>query len=88
MPSRVRAGGDERARLQVLAAHRVAPGAKADGGFLKTTFRAQDLGRLAATDGDGEITAVAFSPDGTLIVSGSSDGPRAWGPPETHHLNS
>ena len=71
MLSRARAGGDERAMLQVLAAHRTAPRAEVDGGLLNTLLDRRNLVKLAATD--GQIHAMAFSPDGTRIVSGSWD---------------
>jgi WD40 repeat protein len=66
-----RTGGDERAILQTLAAHRVESGVEADSGLLNTLLITWSLTRLTATG--RAIASVAFSPDGTRIVSGSED---------------
>jgi hypothetical protein len=62
-------GGDERAMLQAIAAHRIAPVVAADSGLLNALIEHLRLVKLVTTR--AEIGAVAFSPDGRTIVSGS-----------------
>ena len=65
-------GGDERARLQLLAAARSSPGA-VDRDVLDV-LRSRELLKLR-TEGINEAPrAVAFSPDGSRVVVGSNDG--------------
>ncbi len=71
MLSGVRAGGDERALLQAVVAGRMAPTAEVEGGVLNALLLRRGLQKLIAT-GSG-VGAVAFSPDGRRIVSGSAD---------------
>jgi WD40 repeat protein len=77
MLSGARSGGDERAFMQLLAMERVAPGAAAEGGLLTALLLRWNLQKIATTD--AQIRAVAFSPSGTRIISGDSDGTlRLW----------
>ena len=76
MISGARSGGDERALLQLLAAQRIAPGAEAEGGLLGALIRRWDLHKLIVLG--VPVMAVAISPDGRQIVSGSDEGLRLW----------
>ena len=71
MLSGARIGGDERALLQLLAARRTAPDGVADDGLANALLQRRDLRTLITTD--AKVTTVAFSPDGSRIVSGSDD---------------
>ena len=64
-------GGDERAILQLVAAHRIAPGPDLDGSLLDVVLLRRDLIKLIHTD--APVEAVAFSPDGRQVVSGYRD---------------
>lgn len=66
-----RAGGDERALLQVLAARKTAPNSEVDAGLLGVLIAMRDTRKLWTAG--APIVAVAFSPDGARIVSGGDD---------------
>ena len=72
----VRRGGDVQALQQILAASRIAP--TADPGAQLTALLARPYpAKIIETS--APVTDVAFSPDGTRIVSGSNDGTlRIW----------
>ena len=71
MLSGARSEGDERGMLQLLAAERIAPAAEVEGGLLNALLFHRGLQKLVATA--APVAAVAFSPDGRRIVSGSAD---------------
>ncbi|MDP2840885.1 MAG: TIR domain-containing protein [Candidatus Methanoperedens sp.] len=71
MLSGVRSGGDERALLQLLAAQRIASGAETEAGMLNGLYKFLDVNKLIGFN--APVFAVAFSPDGTRIISGSGD---------------
>jgi len=58
--------------LQLLAAHRMASGAEADGGLLAGLLHRANLIKLAMAQ--ASVIAVAYNPDGSRIVSGGGDG--------------
>jgi WD40 repeat protein len=69
-------GNDERALMQVLAAERVAPGV-AEAELLNSLLVTSNLFKVASNR--SPISALAISPDGSRIVSGSYDGTlRLW----------
>lgn len=72
MLSGARSGGYERALLQLLAAQRLIPGAEAEGGILSELERSWHLRKVV--DVGFALQAVAFSPNGERIVSGSANG--------------
>lgn len=69
--SGVRTGGDERAILELVAAHRIAPGPEVEAALLDGLLARRSLIKLISTA--APVTAVAFSPDGTRIASGNRD---------------
>ncbi len=68
MLSGTRAGGDERALLQLLAASRIAPGAQVDGALLAALVERRDLLKLIPVG--VPVHAIAPSADGRRIISG------------------
>ncbi|CAI8820069.1 dynein assembly factor with WDR repeat domains 1 [Pseudomonas sp. IT-194MI4] len=66
-----RPGGDERALLQLVAAGRAVSHVEVEGAMLAAMVGKSDVKKL--WNSDGAITAVAFSPDNSRIVSGSTD---------------
>ena len=64
-------GDDERALLQLVAAHRVAPGVEVDSGMREALAYRWNLQRLVSLT--HRLSCIAFSPDGSRIVSGSRD---------------
>lgn len=73
-----RPGGDERAILQLLAAQQISPGNKKVDAALITTLSREHMTQKIWTV-SAPINAIAFSPDGTRIVSADSDGAlRLW----------
>ena len=68
MLSGTRAGGDERALLQLLAASRIAPGTQVDGALLGALVERRELLKLVPVG--VPVDAVAVSPDGRRILSG------------------
>lgn len=70
--TRQRAGGDERALIEVVAAARLAPGAESDGGLLAALTQRHALVRLVDTGEPG--VAMAYAPDGRSIAFGSGKG--------------
>ncbi|WP_157269660.1 nSTAND1 domain-containing NTPase [Azohydromonas aeria] len=66
------AGGDERALLQLLAGARTAPGA-VDGELLEV-LQGRELAKLHTQGLRETARAVAFSPDGSRVVTGGDDG--------------
>lgn len=71
MLSGVGNGDDERALLQLVASHRVAPGVEVDSGMLEVLAHRWNLQRLVSLT--HRLSCIAFSPDGSRIVSGSRD---------------
>jgi WD40 repeat protein len=71
MVNLVRPGGTERGLQQVLAAHRLQPGVEPYFA-LQSAFQ-QTSGLVRLMSASAPVVAVAISPDGTRIVSGSSD---------------
>jgi WD40 repeat protein len=69
--SGARRGGDERAILQVVAAHRIAPGPDLDSSLLDVLLLRRDLIKLIRSG--APVGTVALSPDGRQIVSGDWD---------------
>ncbi|SEN38872.1 WD40 repeat [Nitrosospira multiformis] len=65
----LQAGGDERAILQLVAAWRMTPIKEVESGLLTMLISKRDTKKIMAAD--APIIAVAFSPDGSRIVSGS-----------------
>ncbi len=71
--SGVRPGGDERAILQLLAAQQLSPGnKKVDAALIATLSRKYTTQKIWSVG--SKINAIAFSPDGTRLVSSDSDG--------------
>jgi WD40 repeat protein len=70
--TRQRAGGDERALIEVVAAARLTPGVETDGGLLAALTQRHALVRLADT-GEAGVT-IAYAPDGRSIAFGSGKG--------------
>lgn len=71
--SGVRPGGDERAILQLLAAQQLSPGnKKVDSALITTLSRKYTTQKIWSVG--SKINAIAFSPDGTRLVSADSDG--------------
>jgi WD40 repeat protein len=64
-------GDDERALLQLVAAHRVAPGVEVDSGMREVLAHRWNLQRLVSLT--HRLSCIAFSPDGSRIASGSRD---------------
>ena len=71
MVAGLRPGGTEQGLLELLAAHRLAPGVEPY--FALQASVAQTERMLKLIPAGGEVVAVAFSPDGQRIVSGSED---------------
>jgi len=71
MQAGTRVGSDERMLLQLLAAHRLGPGADVDEGMLNRVVALRDTKRLIPVG--AAVISIAFSPDGRRIVSGSVD---------------
>ena len=72
-----RIGGDESAILRLVSADRITPSAEARGALLDALSWLRDMRKLVVTD--APIAAVAVSPDGRRIVSGSADNTlRLW----------
>ena len=70
-------GGDERALLQLVAAHRIAPGPDIDGSLMDVVLVRHSLLKLIRND--APVDTVAFSPDGRLIASGDGNAILAHG---------
>jgi WD40 repeat protein len=66
-----RGEGDERAMLQVLAAHQLAPGAGVDAALLDTLLNRMALRKLMTSS--GPVAAVRFSTDGQQLLSAERD---------------
>jgi len=64
-------GEDSRALLQLLAAHRTAAGNVVNSGILEAQVLLTDTVKIILAE--SAVTAIAFSPDGTRLVSGSRD---------------
>lgn len=71
MFSGIRFEGNERALLQLVGARRIAPGTEGGAEVLDALLRQRSLRKLVMTD--GQILAIAVSPDGSRIVSGGDD---------------
>ncbi len=71
MLSGLTTGGDERALLQLVAADRLAPSSQSQAALLNVLLSQVQLRKLIATS--APLFAVAYSPDGRRIVSGSAD---------------
>lgn len=77
MFTRTRNGNDERGLLQLLAAHRIAPDNETESGLLNGLLQLQGTSKIIETY--ATVNDVAFSPDGSRIISGSWDKPlRMW----------
>lgn len=73
----IRPGGDERAILQLLAAQQIVPGnRKVDAALITTLNRKYSTQKIWTTG--NPVNAVAFSSDGTRIVSAGDDGMLRW----------
>ncbi|WP_300456732.1 hypothetical protein [Accumulibacter sp.] len=72
-----RAGGAVFGVLKLLAAHRIVVDIETEGTMLGQLLAFGDLERII--EADSQVNAVAFSPDGSRIVSGGGDGSvRLW----------
>ncbi|SDH47910.1 hypothetical protein [Nitrosomonas sp. Nm132] len=77
-----RPGGDERAILQLLAAQQIVPGnKKVDAALITTLNRKHNTQKIWAVG--APITAIAFNPDGTRLISIGDDGVLRWWDPLT-----
>lgn len=66
-----RSGDTELGLLRVLAAHRIRPGTEPYSALQSAVLQTEQLARVVRTT--SPVSSVAFSPDGTRIVSGSAD---------------
>ena len=72
-----RAGGAVPGLLKLLAAQRIAADTETEGAILSQLLALGDLERIIEVG--AQVNAVAFSPDGSRLVSGSGDGSlRLW----------
>lgn len=72
-----RPGGAVRGLSSLLAAHRIAPHIEIESALLAQVVAFERVEKIIETD--SPVIAVAFSPDGTRLVSGSHDGTlRLW----------
>src|SRR5262249_27773227 len=71
MLSGARGEGDERAMLQMIAAHRLAASPVVDAGLLSALLHRGSLRRLMRSE--GPMASVGFTPDGTHLVSAERD---------------
>ena len=77
MMAGTRGGGSEREVLQLLAAWRTAPTNEVESSLLTALLKNQNTRKIIDTG--AQVYEVAFSPDGTRIVSGSEDSTlRLW----------
>jgi WD40 repeat protein len=84
MTSGLRSGGTINGLLKVLAGHRLSRSAKTDEVLQSEYLKFSQL--IFVRENAAAINCVKFSPEGTLIVSGSSDGTRiASGGWENNH---
>lgn len=75
--SGTRSGGDVLGLLKLLAAHRIASHNEIEGTMLAQVLEFQRLDKITGTDIHG--SSMAFSADGSKVVSGSEDGTlRLW----------
>jgi WD40 repeat protein len=75
MFSHTRNGNDERGLLQLLAAYRINPGYETESGLLNGLLQFQSTSKIIETY--ARIQDVAFSPDGSYIISDHGD-PNMW----------
>jgi WD40 repeat protein len=75
--ARTASGNNTQAISQLLAAYRMAPSLLTQNGLIQALRVTASLQRIFETN--TEVTSVAFSPDGTRLLSGSSDNTlRLW----------